>query len=235
MKKTYLSILFLLLIACESSDNKMSRLTIDKYTRKLSSMIENIVLSREEEGSQSQLALNNFYQRYTTQIESFINDLNFETISPKYVPFRDDLLTVAKTVNYYLNCRKSSINNLSEIFSAFESGQRNIKDYKEYLSDMRTSSYSIDLYSNLAKREIDDWTENAITFERNKIEYNTNMVYLDSVNSLIDSVSKKYNNIRAKAKLNENLIIPSKLNDTINDWIIKGKSNIRNLEFPSFD
>lgn len=232
MKNYYLLIFLLLLTACESSENKVSRLTIDKYTRKLSSIIENIVSSREEEGSQSRLTINNFYQRYTSQIESFINDLNFETISPRYTSYRDDLLSVSKSINYYLNCRKSSINNLSEVTSAFESGQRNVKDYNEYLFEMKNSTYSIDFYHNLAKQAIDDWVENAYTFEKNRKEYCTNMIYIDSVYNLLDSITTTFNNKREKTRLNESLIIPSTMNDTINDWVTKGRSNISNVKFP---
>ena len=80
----FLSILCSFFYSCESEENKNSRLTLDKYTRKLNSITSNIVSSRDDEASQSRMTLNSFYDRYTSKFEDFNHDLDFELISIEY-------------------------------------------------------------------------------------------------------------------------------------------------------
>ena len=235
MKKLSLIFLILLVCSCESNDNKNSRLTIDKYSRKLSSILETVVNSRVEEGNQSQLTLSNFYTRYTSQIESYINDLNFETISPKYSLYRNELLQNAKTINFYLNSRRNAVNSLSDTFSAYDSGKRNKDDYKEYRSEMYSSEYSFDMYRKMTISSLEDYRNELINFYSAAGSLKNELHLMDSVYFELDSAFVKYNTMKDKSKLIERLIMPINFRDTVNDWVLKAQNTIENISFPSLD
>jgi hypothetical protein len=234
MKKTLVVLSTIILISCESQDNKMSRLTIDKYSRKLISIIENIVEGRKEEGSQSRLTLNSFYDRYTSKIEAFSNDLNFETISPKYKDFRNDLLSLSKNINSYLNYRKSAISNMSDAFSSYESALRYKSDYNEYSLKSVGSSYSSDLYFDLVLKSLKDGLKESYDFIISKYSYSDDLNKMDSIYFSIDSLAIKFNLKANKSKLEEKIKIPTIFRDTINDWVISGKKSLAELTIPSF-
>lgn len=235
MKKLLVLFLLFLLWSCESSDNKISRLTIDKYSRKLSSMFENVVNSRNEEGSQSKMTLNDFYIRYTSLVESFINDLNFETISPKYSLYRNELLSNAKSLKFYLDCRKSAVGDLSDTFSAYESGDRDAKNYHEYESEMMTSEYSSSMYSKMALNSLQEFRDDLMKFYSNKYSFINNLHLMDSVCSKLDTAFIKYNLMKEKENLQEKLIMPVNLKDTINDWVQNGNITIKDISFPKIN
>jgi hypothetical protein len=235
MKRSITVGLLILLISCESSENKLSRLTIDKYARKLSSMVENIEQSRSEEGSQTRLSLNGFYQRYTSQVETYINDLNFETVTSRYSLFRDDLLSFAKGLNFYLNCRKSAINNLSDAFSSFESTVQSADNIKEYVAEARSSYYSSDMYIRLARQELNDLTENSIDFIVQRIDYQEDIHKMDSIFVFLDSTSMVFNERKGQSRLMDSLNLPTSFCDTINDWVYSSRRSIMALELPEPD
>ena len=230
MKKLWLILLVCLLGSCESKDNKYSRLTIDNYSRRLSSIIENVVQSREEEGSQSQLTLNNFYSRYTSKIEEFSDELNFETITPKYTIYRDELLIIAKNINSYLINRKNAILHLSEASSSFKSAIESQADYEEYLNEMKTDYYSLDLYRNLAYENLQDKLKESLSFIESKFDYLKDADNMDSIYYLLDSITIQYNNKIEESKLEEIIKMPLMFRDTVNDWLINNRSDFKKLE-----
>jgi hypothetical protein len=223
-------LLVCLLGSCESKDNKYSRLTIDNYSRRLSSIIENVVQSREEEGSQSQLTLNNFYSRYTSKIEEFSDELNFETITPKYTIYRDELLIIAKNINSYLINRKNAILHLTEASSSFQSAIESQADYEEYLNEMKTDYYSLDLYRNLAYENLQDKLKESLSFIENKFDYLKDVDNMDSIYYLLDSITIQYNNKIEESKLEEIIKMPLMFRDTVNDWLINNRSDFKKLE-----
>ena len=227
--------LIFLLYSCESNDNKNSRLTIDKYSRKLSSIMENVVNSRTEEGNQSRLTLSNFYTRYTSQIESYINDLNFETISSKYTVFRNELLSNAKSLNFYLSSRRNAVNNLSDTFSSYESGARYKDNYKEYESEMYTSEYSRDMYRKMALNSLSDFKDELIKFYSSKPSFSSDIHLMDSVCFKLDTAVVRFNTMKEKTKLLEKLIMPKLFRDTTNDWVMKANTTIKDLSFPNLN
>lgn len=219
----------LLLISCESQVNKNSRLTLDKYARKLNSMATDIISSRDEEGSQSRLTLNRFYDRYTNKFEDFSNDLDFETISEKYASSRIKLTNIAWTYYAYLNTRKKSIVDMSDASSSYESAQDYGKDYKEYMDKMESSVYNSDFYYKMANKSLAKKAEKQLEFILSAASYVDQLRVMDSLVNSIDSISLSYNNKIEELKLNEKIVVPETLHDTVNDWLITDKKLILQL------
>jgi hypothetical protein len=197
--------------------------------------MENVVSSRTEEGNQSKLTLSNFYTRYASQIESYINDLNFETISPNYAVYRNELLSNAKSINFYLNSRRNAVNNLSDTFNAYESGVRNRDNYKEYESEIYTSEYSSDMYRKMALNSLTDYKDDLVKFYSSTFSFSSDIHIMDSVCFRLDSAVVKFNAIKEKSKLLEKLIMPTNFRDTINDWVMKANTTIKDLSFPTLN
>ncbi|MBT3209258.1 MAG: hypothetical protein HN347_13005 [Bacteroidetes bacterium] len=231
MKKITIYIFAILLLSsCESQENKNSRLTLDKYARKMNSIAEDIVSSREEEGSQSRMTLNSFYERYTSKCEDFNNDLDFESISEKYSPSREKLVSLSREYYKYLNVRKSAIINMSTAMSAYESAIDYEKDYNEYLAKISSSTYSSDYYVERATNSISKKYDKTIEFIQNQSSYLIHLEDMDSLLIFIDSISYNYNVEIANSKLIEEIRMPKIMNDTINDWLITSKDYIEKLE-----
>ena len=58
MKNIFLIFLIIVfLFSCESQSDKSSRITISKFTRKLNSIIVDVINNRENEGSQTKVNL----------------------------------------------------------------------------------------------------------------------------------------------------------------------------------
>ena len=220
----------LMLYSCESQENKTSRITLDNYARKFNSMTIDIIASRDEEGSQSRLTLNRFYDRYTSKYEDFNSDLDFETISEKYNHNRENLITLSRLFYNYLNTRKSAIINMSDAMSAYKAALESEEDYNKYLNKMYTSSYSTDFYSEMALKSANKKLEKSIEFLVTKLEYNSDLHSMDSLLILIDSISTNYNIEIPNSKLIEEIKMPQNLNDTIDDWVISSKTQIEQLE-----
>lgn len=221
--------IILLLTSCESQENKNSRLTLDKYTRKLNSMATDIISSRDEEGSQSMLTLNHFYDRYTSKFENFNNDLDFETISEKYSSSRNELTSIARTYYIYLNTRKKAIVDLTDAISAYERAQDYADDYEEYRDNMISSSYNSDFYYEMATKSYSQKVEKQLEFNLSSSSYIDQLEILDSLVTSIDSISNTYNNKIEELKLTEKIVVPETLNDTINDWLITSEEYILQL------
>lgn len=226
---TLLLMIILLLTSCESQENKNSRLTLDKYTRKLNSMATDIVSSRDEEGSQSRLTLNRFYDRYTSKFEDFNNELEFETISNKYSASRDELTNISRIYYEYLNARKRSILDISDATSAYQRMQDYAKDYEEYLDKMTSSSYTSDFYYEMATNSSTKKFEKQLEFIISSTSYIEQLEVLDSLVISIDSISMNYNNSVEELKLTERIIVPETLNDTTADWLMTSKNYILQL------
>ena len=230
MKKLTIPFLMILfLTSCESQENKNSRLTLDKYARKLNSMSLDIISSRDEEGSQSRLTLNRFYDRYTSKFENLNNDLDFETISEKYKTSRNEITGISRTFYAYLNTRKKAIIDMSDAISAYKSAQDYTKDYEEYKNKMISSTYNSDFYYEMATKSSTKKFEKQIEFILSSSSYLEQLHVLDSLTMVIDSISATYNRKMPDLKLTEKLVIPKTLNDTVNDWLITSKKYIERL------
>jgi len=212
----------ILLLSCESQENKNSRIAIDKYARKLNSMMIDVVESREEEGSQSRLTINRFYDRY--------NDLDFEEITEKYKPYRDDLVSVSRTIDYYLNVRKDAIINMTDALSSYKSANRYSKDYDEYIEKARTSHYSSDHYFDMARNYSMKKLEESLEFIYSKADYQINILQMDSLYFRVDSISSQYNQLILDKKLTEGIKLPDSFYDTTNDFIYSSKKFLLELE-----
>ncbi len=231
MKKYLLIFLgIILLFSCESKENKDSRLILDKYVRKLNSMTIDIISSREEEGSQSRITLNQFYDRYTSKLEDFNNDIDFESISEKYNQPRENLVSLSRSYYDYLNSRKRSVINLSEAFSSYESAINAEKEYQEYKLEMSTTRYSYDLYSSMATSSASRKFEESLEFIDNKYSYLEGLIRMDSITEFIDSISTIYNGGLQNLKLIEGIKTPIELQDSINDWLLSNKMFLEELD-----
>lgn len=238
MKKSVLFVLALIfLISCESEENKNSRLTIDRYARKLNSIVTDIVKSRKEEGSQSKLTLNRFYGRYHEKLEDFNSDLNFESITEKYTNKRECLMEIANYTNDYLNTRKKLIRNLTGTSNAF-SDYNQSKEYYHDCNDKiesESSPYLRKYYRKQVLEYLDKMIQENVNFTENKYSYLDNIIVLDSICSNIDSVAISYNSSTDKVKLVEFVAIPQTLSDSINDWLVSAKVNVINLDLAGLD
>lgn len=222
-------LIIMLLISCESQENKNSRLILDKYARKMNSMTIDIISSRDEEGGQSRLTLNQFYNRYTSKFEAFTNDLDFESISEKYALSRNELTNLARIYYSYLNTRKKTLVDLSDAGSAYERARDYNEDYEEYYDKMLRSSYNSSFYSEMALKSSKKRFEKRMEFLMSSSSYFEQLEILDSLVVSIDSISTYYNNKTEVLKLEEKIIVPKTLNDTINDWLINSKNLILQL------
>lgn len=231
-KRVTLILIAFLFVSCESEENKNSRLTVDKYARKLNSVVNNIVDSRQEEGNQSKLTMSNFYQRYTSRIEDFSNDLNFEDITPKYVGYREDMLSIATNLNLYLNVRREAILSMVNTSSNYRDAIESEAEYNEYLEKMKSSRYSSDYYREMAVNRLTDSYESALEFISYKASYQGSLYYMDSICAVIDSISIRYNSTIFENKLLDTIVIPPAFTDTINDWLLSNKQMILSLELP---
>ena len=226
MKKIVLYLLVILFFAsCESQDNKESRLSLDQYIRKLNALSADIVSSRNDEGSQTRLSLNGFFDKYTAKIEEFNTDLVFEKISEKYVGKRDSLSEISRIyINYLIN-RKECVINLSDIFSKHKEAKRHNESYNEYVDKYIESSYSMgsfymDMARKYSKRELDARLE----FQYNRLDYLDKLEVLDSLSDNIISISGNYNLGLENLKLIEKVVVPINLLDSLNDWVFTSKS-----------
>jgi hypothetical protein len=234
MRKSCIVLILILLTSCESNSDKNSRLTIDKYARKYSSILDNIAESRKEEGSQSKLTLNRFYDRYSSKIEEYGNDLNFETITPRYLDYRNILLFSSKNLNYYLNFRKEAIFNFTEALNSYEDVFRYKKENLGYTYEAKTSLYSRSFYNNLAFESLKNGYNEEVNFIEKRFFYYKNVSSMDSIYFKLDSLSEAYNTKIKKSRLQEMIIIPTSFQDTINDWLIKDRSAFEKMELPKF-
>ena len=225
MKKIVLYLLVILFFAsCESQDNKESRLALDQYTRKLNALSADIVSSRNDEGSQTRLSLNGFFDKYTAKIEEFNTDLVFEKISEKYVGKRDSLSEISRIyINYLIN-RKECVINLSDIFSKYKEAERYSDRYDEYLNKIGVSYSLDDYYRNQAFKYAEKKYSARMEFQYNRLDYLDKLEVLDSLSGNIISTSGNYNLELENLKLIEKVVVPINLLDSLNDWVFTSKS-----------
>lgn len=235
LKSILTLILLMSLISCETPQNKSSRLIIEKYTRKLESITENIVKSRNEEGSQSRLTLNNFFERYFSSLEEFSNDLNFETISDKYIAQKENLLEISDALTEYLNYRKEAIVYLSEATSSYSSAIDDINDYDDYKFKAKYSSYSSSTYLEYANDSYYDYMKEEINFLSSRREFLDDCESINSIYSRLDSLTSEINQVVEETRIEQSFKLPDNLNDTIDDWLLSTKKTIRKLEIPDID
>lgn len=227
MKKLpFLFLILAFLTSCESQENKNSRLILDKYVRKLNSMTLDVVLSRSEEGSQSKLTMNRFYDRYTSKFEDINNDLEFETISEKYSESRNLISNIARSYYSYINRRKIAVSYISDLSSAYSSMINYKDDYIDYIDKMTTSEYSKEFYLKMARQSSDKLYEKELEYELSSYKYLIEIDKLDSTAKSIDSISRIYNRNLAELKLKDTIVIRETLYDTINDWLLTSKNTI---------
>ena len=233
MKKTLiLSLFIILIVSCKYQENKQSRIIIDKYTRRLNSLIIDISSSRNEEGNQSILTLNNFFDKYISKFEDFNDDLVFETISDKYIPKREKLIFFSRNMCEYLKIRKQAILNMSDVFSTHESLVQREKDYHKYDESRKLASTlsSMHYYFTLGMENLIKISEETYEFNQSKALYLDNLQCIDSLYILIDSIFVNYNESIQNAKLIEKLIIPESFSDTSNDWLLNNEEYIIGLK-----
>jgi len=232
MKTLIPFICVIFLVSCESRDDRYSRLTIDLYANKISSILGNIPEIRIEEETQTLLTINDYYGVYVKRIEEFINDLNLEKISPLYRPYKDSLLLSAEGLNYYLSYRKDAVVNMIRALSYYESALKSRSDCEEYLI-LKNSSYSEnDFYADLIRKGLDDYRIKTLEFNVSKNSYLNTIQKMDSIYFLIDSIVIGYNQKVIDSRLEEEITVPVTFRDTINDWLISNKSYFLELTVP---
>lgn len=226
---------FIMLVSCESRDDKFSRLTIDVYANKISSILGNIAESKAEEETLAQPNLNDFYDVYVTKIEEFINELNLEKISPLYMPYKDSLLLSAEGLNCYLNYRKDAVAYMTRVLSNYESAVKSKSDCEEYVILKNSSFSESDFYADLVRKSLEEYKTKTLEFNISKNSYLKNIQKMDSIYLLIDSIAIEYNHRVIDSKLEEKITVPLTFRDTINDWLISSQSYLQELMVPSVE
>jgi len=195
-------------------------------------LIIDISSSRNEEGNQSILTLNNFFDKYISKFEDFNDDLVFETISDKYIPKREKLIFFSRNMCEYLKIRKQAILNMSDVFSTHESLVQREKDYHKYDESRKLASTlsSMHYYFTLGMENLIKISEETYEFNQSKALYLDNLQCIDSLYILIDSIFVNYNESIQNAKLIEKLIIPESFSDTSNDWLLNNEEYIIGLK-----
>jgi len=222
-------ILGLFISSCESNEDKESRLILDKYVRKLNSLTLDIVTSRNDEGSQSQLTLNDFYLRYTEKVEGFNDNLVMEKISDKYSKKREDLSDISRTLMDYLNKRKNGIHYLSNSFSKHKEADNYQKRFDEYLEKMDVS-YSLDTYyADMASGYADKAYNARLKFQYNRLDYYDQLLELSTISTEVVTQSSVYNTDLEKLKLLETLNIPIDFSNISTDWLFISKKKVESL------
>lgn len=228
------------LISCESSEDKHSRMTIDAYTRKLNSMATDIVDSRKEEGNHTRLSVSQLFDRYIEKCDDFRDELVMEDISTKYDTTRLILEEISRAYQNYLNNRKPALIYWSVTPSSY-------RDYEEK-KDIATEQLIEDLEwftgdsKKLGVREkarqaqsrqrkadrLDALEESAeAEFKENQRNY---LMYAPEVIRDIKTIkwiSKEYNARLEGLKLEETISIPTNLLDTINDGVVADYENFK--------
>jgi len=229
MKTLLPFICVIILISCESRDAKYSRLAVDLYANKISSILGSIAEIRVEEETQTLLTINDYYGIYVTKVEGFINDLTSEKISLLYRPYMISLLLSAEDLSYYLSYRKNALADMIRALSFYESASKSKSDWEEYVI-LKNSSYSEDdFYEDLKRKSLEDYKTKTYEFNVSKNSYLINIQKMDSMYFLLDSIVIDYNHKVIESKLEEEITVPLTFRDTLNDWLISNKSYI--LEF----
>jgi hypothetical protein len=224
-----------MLVSCESRDDKFSRLKIDVYANKISSILGNIAESKVEEETRTQPTFNDFYGVYVIKVEEFINDLNLEKISPLYIPYKDSLLLSAEGLNCYLDYRKDAVANMTMALSNYESAVKSKSDCEEYVILKNSSFSESDFYADLVRKSLEEYKTKTLEFNISKNSYLKNIQKMDSIYLLIDSIAIEYNHRVIDSKLEEKITVPLTFRDTINDWLISSQSYLQELMVPSVE
>ena len=202
---------------------------LDKYVRKINSLTLDIVTSRNDEGSQSQLTLNDFYLRYTEKVEGFNDNLVMEKMSEKYSKRRDDLSDISRTLMEYLNKRKNGIQYLSNSFSKHKEAADYQKRYDEYLEKIGVS-YSLDTYyREMAFDYANKKYNTRLKFQYNRLDYYDQLLELSTISKEIVTQSNVYNTELEKLKLLETLNIPIDFSNISTDWLFISKKKVESL------
>jgi hypothetical protein len=221
-----------MLVSCESRDDKYSRLTIDLYANKISSILGNIAEIRAEEETLTQQSLSDFYGVYVTKVEEFIKAMNLEKISPLYMPFKDSLLLTAEDLSYYLSYREGAANDMISVLSFYESASKSRSDYEEYTILKNASYAENDSYNDLINKSLEEYKSKTQEFNTSRNYYLKNIQKMDSIYFLMDSIAVGYNHKMMTGKLEEKITVPITFRDTINDWLISSKSYLMELMIP---
>lgn len=219
-------------MSCESAQDKNSRLKMEQYIRKLNSISQEIVNSRDNEGTQSRSSLNQFYATYIEKFETFNNDIEFEIFSDKYVPIRGELVSLSKKYYEYLGTRKDAIYSLTSALSCFSSSKRYGEYANEYKEKMEDSYSSKSYYRKLAAENAMKCRDEFVDFARERLNYTTNVTVLNIITIELKIEVAEVNDIIKDNRLNDTLVVPANLNDTINDWLMKSGDYLKFLDFP---
>ena len=220
MRKLLLITLCISLFACESETNKQSRLNIDRYSRRLTSSIEGIVNSRDEEGQQSKLTMNSYYGKQLDKFSNFNDELSFEIITETYKPQREQLLAISKGFLGYLNLRRLASVTLIDASNSLSSSFNDFKSAKDFWDEFQNASpYLAETYFEMSRNSLiegqDNWDE--FVLERQNLNYY--LINIDSIRNHLEALVNEFNSDEENSKLTEKVVIPSLFSDTLQDFL----------------
>lgn len=212
MKTHFLIVLasILFLSSCESEQQKLNRIELDKAARKLSKTLSDIQTEREEEGEQSRLTIVSFYNKYLDKIDDIENDLAEMDLDEKYKPSVERINRIADEVAQLLTNRKSAISATSDLSSA-------LRMYNYYMKQRMRYLYSTYSYGSSYRMET---LEEESNIRSSAIAYKIALAGLKKSEGRLDSMLNDYNFLVSDSRLQDSLIIPKSFSDTTQtDWL----------------
>lgn len=200
----------LLLTSCESEQQKLNRMELDKAARKLSKTLSDIQTEREQEGQQSQLTIGSFYNKYLDKIDDVENDLAEMDLDEKYKPNVERITRIASEVGQLLTNRKSAISATSDLSSAW-------KMYSYYSKQRLRYLYSTYSYGSSYRSEIIEEESNIRT---SALAYQIALAGVGKSEVRLDSMLTEYNLLVSDSRLQDSLLTPKSFSDsTQTDWL----------------
>lgn len=236
MRNFVLLLLSLLLLqSCESKEDESSRITLDKYSRKLSAMTDDVAASRTEESRQSKLSLNSYFKSEIEKLEAFKNDIQFETISEIYTVDRNHLTNISLSLIDYLNIRRELI----PYYTRSVELSKNLTDSRSWLYahqqgavfyGVNTPKYLIPSKKEMVEKYSAECKAYESSLNANLAAAQKKENMLDEVVELVNTFVVKYNSDVSQTKLIDSLRISPLLIDIESDWLLSGMETIRDLE-----
>lgn len=214
MKPHFLIILasILFLSSCESEQQKLNRIELDKAARKLSKILSDIQTEREQEGQQSQLTIGSFYNKYLDKIDDIENDLAEMDLDEKYKPSVERVNRIADEVGQLLTNRNSAISATSDLSSAMNM-------YSYYMKQRMRYLYSTYSYGSSYRMET---LEEEGKIRSSAMAYEIAIAGLKKSEARLDSMLNDYNYLVSDSRLQGSLLIPNSFSDTTQtDWLKK--------------
>lgn len=219
MKKLlHLLILLIWLPACESDEQKQSRLTLDKYTRKLNVLLKNSINPQEEQNS-PRLFSNKIFQDEIEKFSQFNADIEFEIIIDDYKTPKNNLLKISDKASDLLGIRNNIFSSLSDCLNTFNKFNRSITEVRRIMNGNYERDVFLSVYFDQTIDEMKSISISKARYEITRINLTSSIDNYTSAMNELDSLVLGYNSLTQGLNLSDSAIIFSKMHPFESDWI----------------